>query len=114
MTQEKSTTGQAIVAELEVLFKNAVTKLRTAIETYIADGTLPDPAWRNDGSFAYPEIHVNWSGDASNAEPQRSFGRLTGPGHYATSITKPKLFADYLTEQINILVQDYGVSVEAP
>jgi AMP nucleosidase len=114
MTQERnSTTGQAIVAELEALFKEAVTKLRTAIETYIADGTLPDPAWRKDGSFAYPEIHIHWSGDAGNAEPQRSFGRLTGPGHYATSITKPKLFADYLIEQINILVQDYGVTVEA-
>ena len=109
----KSQSGAAIVAELESLFKAAVTRLRTAIEAYIANGTLPDPKSRSDGSFAYPEIHVHWSGDVGNGKPQRSFGRLTGPGHYATSITKPKLFADYLIEQINILVDDYGVSVEA-
>ncbi len=106
------TIGQATVEKLDTLFKAAVTRLRTGIETYISTGVLPDPAMRSDGSYAYPEIHLHWSGDTTSAEPQRSFGRLSAPGHYVTSVTKPSLFSDYLAEQIDILVADYGVNIE--
>jgi AMP nucleosidase len=105
--------GRAIVGALDILFKASVKRLRDSLEAFIATGTPPDPAMRHDGSFAYPEIHLTWSGDYDGAEPQRSFGRLSAPGHYATSITKPSLFADYLSEQIDILTTDYGVTVEA-
>jgi AMP nucleosidase len=105
--------GKEIVGQLDVLFKASVGRLRTAIEEFIATGTPPDPALRQDGSFAYPEIHIHWRGGADSPEPQRSFGRLAAPGHYVTSVTKPTLFAEYLAEQIDILVNDYDVSVEA-
>ncbi len=105
--------GRALVVELDQIFKASVKRLRGAIEAFIADGTTPDPISRTDGSFAYPEIHLHWSGGHESAEPQRSFGRLSSPGHYVTSVTKPSLFSDYLAEQIDILVADYGVTVEA-
>jgi AMP nucleosidase len=111
-TQTEIANGRAIVQQLDALFKASVKRLRDAIEAYIADGTLPDPAARSDGSYAYPEIHLTWGGGPDSAEPQRSFGRLSAPGHYVTSITKPALFADYLEEQIDILIADYGVTVE--
>ncbi len=106
-------TGRAIVNELDILFKASVKRLRDSIEAYISTGVRPDPALRGDGSFAYPEIHLHWSGDNESAEPQRSFGRLAAPGSYVTSVTKPSLFADYLAEQLDILVTDYDVTVEA-
>ncbi len=106
-------TGRAIVQELDQLFKASVKRLRDGLEAYIATGVKPDPAMRGDGSFAYPEIHLTWAGGGDSAEPQRSFGRLTAPGTYTTSVTKPALFADYLEEQIDILIADYGVTVEA-
>ncbi len=109
----KSPNGQAIVAQLDQLFRASVKHLRDDIEAYIAEGTLPDPAARTTGRYAYPEIHLTWSGDTDSAEPQRSFGRLPAPGHYVTSVTKPSLFGDYLAEQIDILIADYGVVVEA-
>ena len=110
--QTRTVNGRATVEQLDILFKASVRRLRDAIEAYIADGTLPDPEWRTDGSFAYPEIHITWTGGADSAEPQRSFGRFSAPGHYVTSITKPALFADYLAEQIDILIADYGVTVD--
>ncbi|MEY4500292.1 MAG: hypothetical protein RIS52_182 [Pseudomonadota bacterium] len=113
LNQTEMQSGRAIVDALDSLFKASVKRLRDGIGAYIADGTLPDPRSRNDGSFAYPEIHLTWSGDADSAEPQRSYGRLAAPGHYVTSITKPSLFSAYLAEQIDILVSDYGVHVEA-
>jgi len=111
--ETKSPNGQAIVAQLDQLFRASVKHLRDDIEAYIAEGTLPDPAARTTGRYAYPEIHLTWSGDTDSAEPQRSFGRLPAPGHYVTSVTKPSLFGDYLAEQIDILIADYGVVVEA-
>jgi AMP nucleosidase len=110
---DKKAKGHEIVAELDTLFKASVKRLRSAIDDYIRTGTAPPPEMRADGSFAYPEIHLYWSGDHDSTEPQRSYGKLAAAGHYATSVTKPALFADYLAEQIDILVNDYGVTVEA-
>jgi len=105
-------TGRAIVEQLDELFTAATGRLRAAIATYIANGTRPDPASRSDGSFAYPEIRVDYRGSDGSPAPTRSFGRLTEPGHYVTSITRPRLFADYLTEQLDLLMADYDISVE--
>ncbi len=113
LKKSESKSGRAIVEELDTLFKASVKCLRGEIEAFIATGITPDPELRRSGAFAYPEIHLHWDGQDESAEPQRAFGRLTGPGHYKTSITKPALFANYLAEQIDILVKDYGVTVEA-
>jgi AMP nucleosidase len=88
-TQTTAQNGRAIVDQLDRLFKASVKHLRDDIEAYIAHGTLPDPAGRTNGRYAYPEIHLTWSGDTGSDEPQRSFGRLAAPGHYVTSVTKP-------------------------
>ena len=109
----ESKTGRAIVSELDILFKASVNRLRAAIGEYAADGTPPDPASRKDGSFAYPEIRLSYGGEESRSGSGRSYGRLPAAGDYAISVTKPSLFADYLAEQIDILIADYGVHVEA-
>jgi AMP nucleosidase len=115
MTEQKipPQSGREIVAQLDILFTAATARLRTAIEAYVAHGTRPDPSMRSDGSFAYPEIRVTYAGeDEKRQVPMRSFGRLTQPGHYAISVTRPALFADYLTEQLDLLISDYDVTVE--
>src|SRR3546814_10112892 len=59
------------------------------------------PAWRipHAGSWdAVPQV--------------RSFARLSAPGVFVSTITRPAMYADYLAEQIDLLVQDYGVKVE--
>ena len=111
--KSKAQTGAAIVAELDTMFRAAVARLRKAIEVFVETGTPPDPAMRQDGSFAYPEIRLHYRGDEALSPPLRSFGRLTEAGDYLTSVTKPALFADYLAEQIDILIADYGVEVIA-
>ena len=113
ITKTEKMTGRAIVEELDLLFKASVKRLRDSVEAYIATGATPDPQMRTNGSFAYPEIHLEWDGATGGSETQRSFGKLSAPGHYVTSVTKPSLFADYLAEQIDILVTDYGARVEA-
>lgn len=102
-----------IVRDLDQLYTQSVGRLRHALQAYIADGTLPDPQQRRDGSFSYPEIRVRYRGGHGRPTPLRSFGRLSQAGDYRISVTKPAQFADYLTEQLTLLIEDYDVDVEA-
>ena len=102
-----------IVADLDRLYLASVERLRAALAAYLTSGTIPDPASRANGAFAYPEIRLVFRGGDDRPAPLRSFGRLVTPGEYRTSVTKPGLFADYLTEQLTLLIEDYDVAVEA-
>ncbi|KAK0331024.1 hypothetical protein LTR94_030553, partial [Friedmanniomyces endolithicus] len=84
-----------------------------ALDRYLTDGTPPPSSARVDGSFAYPEIRVRFAGGDGRPTPLRSFGRLVTPGDYRISVTKPAFFADYLVEQLTLLIEDYDVTVEA-
>ncbi|WP_210358689.1 MULTISPECIES: AMP nucleosidase [Sphingomonas] len=106
-------TASQIVSELERLYRASVDRLQAALNAYLTDGTPPSPESRHDGSFAYPVIRLHYAGDLNRPTPPRSFGRLVSPGTYTISVTKPGLFADYLTEQLTLLIEDYDVTVEA-
>lgn len=106
-------TARAIVDELERLYAASVARLQAALAAFIDRREMPLPASRSDGSFAYPEIRLRFAGGEAAAAPLRSFGRLVTPGDYRISVTRPALFADYLVEQLTLLVEDYDVTVEA-
>jgi AMP nucleosidase len=40
-----------------------------------------------------------------------SFGHVSSPGIYATTITRPDLFRQYLIQQLGLLIQNHGVPV---
>ena len=101
-----------LIEELGTLFDASVERLRGAIGAYVRDGVKPDPAMRRDGSFAYPELRVIYSGSSTGTPSFRSFGRLTEAGYYGSSITRPRQFAAYLAEQINLLREDYEVEID--
>ncbi|MBB3693090.1 AMP nucleosidase [Sphingomonas sp. BK580] len=106
-------TANDIVQELDRLYSASVDRLKAAISLYIAEGTPPAAEARRDGSFAYPEIRLRFAGGDDRPTPLRSFGRLVSPGEYRISVTKPAVFADYLVEQLTLLIEDYDVTVSA-
>lgn len=107
------TLASDIVADLERLYSASVDRLQAALNRYLTDGTPPDPEARVDGSFAYPELRLVYRGGPDRPTPRRSFGRLIEAGEYRTTVTKPAMFADYLTEQLTLLIEDYDVEVHA-
>ncbi|KQN26473.1 AMP nucleosidase [Sphingomonas sp. Leaf33] len=107
------TEAATIIAELDRLYSASVDRLKSALTRYLTDGTPPPPEARLDGSFAYPEIRLTFRPGADRPAPFRSFGRLVTPGDYAISVTKPAIFADYLIEQLTLLIEDYDVEVSA-
>ncbi len=106
-------TAHDIVAELDRLYTGAVARLQAALSTYLTTGTPPSPESRKDGSFAYPEIRLSFRGGEDRPAPLRSYGRLVTQGEYRISVTKPHLSADYLIEQLTLLIEDYDVEVSA-
>ena len=47
----------------------------------------------------------------AKVDSRLSFGHVTEPGLYETTITRPELFEGYLTQQIGLLIQNHGMPV---
>jgi AMP nucleosidase len=104
--------SKTAISQLTTLYDAAVDRLRTDIARYAKNREAPPPERRHDGSYCYPELRVHFTFSKFTGDRTRAFGRLHLPGTYATTVTRPQLFADYLTEQLDLLVQDYGVELE--
>ena len=61
---------------------------------------IPKPARK---VFVYPQLSVSWDGADHKALKTRAWGRFTHAGCYTTTITNPKLFRNYLLEQLTLL-----------
>ena len=97
---------------LETLYTQSVAALREAVRTFIATGERADMEARAGGLFSYPRLRVSWFGDRPENLAQRAYARLSRPGVYSTTVTRPDLFRAYIGEQLALLEQDYGATFE--
>jgi AMP nucleosidase len=101
-----------VIARISEIYTAAVERLRADVADYVRTGAAPPPGRRTDGSYCYPELRVHFSGGGERSAGTRAFGRLNLPGTYATTVTRPDLFANYLAEQLGLLAEDYDVRFE--
>ncbi|MBT0668504.1 AMP nucleosidase [Novosphingobium profundi] len=101
-----------IHAELVRIYETAVACLKADISAFIEHGTLPPAERRTANLWTYPELTVRYRGNERDVVFGRAFGRLVEPGTYATTITRPHLFADYLKEQLALLDAEYEIEIE--
>jgi AMP nucleosidase len=96
----------AAVARLAEIYERNVSFLRGAFEAYVRGESL-------DGRVhaAYPFVRIT-TGTHARLDSRLSYGFVSGPGMYETSVTRPDLFRGYFTEQIGVLMQNHGVPVE--
>ena len=109
---KSETNGQAVVQQLDGLYQQSIAALRSAMMAYARDGTVPGPEAKAERRFCYPYLKVTHRGEDEQIPPGRSFARLSHPGVYRTTVTRPAMFGGYLAEQIDLLISDYGVEVE--
>jgi AMP nucleosidase len=102
----------AVVERLNDEYERAVDALRTALRAYLENGTRPDPQTRFDGTFAYPELRLTYDPEALPPKLARAYARVSRPGVYSTTVTKPAQFKDYLVEQLSLLMDDFDVDIE--
>ena len=107
----KAQPSGAIVDELAAVYDKSVDNLRRSVAAYIRDRKPPSADMRSSGAFAYPELRIEYAGKIPRPSVGRAFARLAHPGTYASSIARPRLFRDYLIEQLEHLRRDYDVAI---
>ncbi|GAB1377990.1 AMP nucleosidase [Pararhodobacter sp.] len=93
------------VSHLQALYKQATDFLAASFRTAIADGT-PRARYR---AF-YPELRLTTS-TYDQPDSRLAFGYVPEPGTYATTITRPDLFRNYLEQQIELLLKNHNQPV---
>nr|CAD6610230.1 AMP nucleosidase [Rhizobium sp. Khangiran2] len=58
----------------------------------------------------YPQVSIETT-SFGHADSRLSYGHVTSPGIYTTTITRPKLFRHYLREQLGLLMRNHNVPV---
>ena len=95
----------AAVARLQEIYAISVRFLIDNLTAALGGGR-PEMRYR---AF-YPEIRLTTTSYAS-ADSRLSFGHVAEPGTYSTTITRPDLFANYLTQQLRLLIENQNVPV---
>jgi AMP nucleosidase len=91
----KISSGAAAAEALTRLYTASVDSLKSAIQNYArGKAAVPGPASARD--FVYPEIAITYHGSQQTPRTRRSFARLSRPGRYVTTVTRPDIFGDYL------------------
>jgi AMP nucleosidase len=101
------TDAAGAVAHLQALYTEAATFLCERFVETLRQGAPGDTRYR---AF-YPEIRITTT-TYSITDSRLSFGHVAEPGTYATTVTRPDLFANYLRQQIGLLLKNHAVAIE--
>ena len=97
--------AEAAVAALQVRYAEATAFLRGHFAAVMM-GEAPEGRYR---AF-YPQVSLTTASFAK-VDSRLSFGHVTEPGVYETTITRPDLFEGYLLQQIGLLIQNHGMPI---
>jgi AMP nucleosidase len=98
--------ADAALAQVVALYQSQVQHLRRHLQEFVAgqEPTSRVRAW-------YPSVRVQ-TDTVARADTRLSFGFVSGPGTYETTLTRPDLFADYYREQFKLLLRNHGVALD--
>jgi AMP nucleosidase len=97
--------AEAAVAELQSRYATATGFLRSRFAEVMGGA----PTEGRHRAF-YPSVGITTASFA-RVDSRLSFGHVTEPGRYETTITRPDLFDGYLAQQIALLIQNHGMPV---
>jgi AMP nucleosidase len=104
---QRFTDAAAAVAHLQALYTEAAGFLCARFSETLRKGAPGDTRFR---AF-YPEIRITTVTYAVT-DSRLSFGHVAEPGRYATTVTRPDLFGNYLRQQVGLLLKNHGVEIE--
>ena len=102
---ENFTDAEAAVNRLEELYAGATDFICTRFMEVLRDGA---PGHRIRAF--YPEVRLTTTSYA-HVDTRLSFGHVSVPGTYATTVTRPDLFRNYLIQQIGLLIRHHAQPV---
>lgn len=102
MTQEIFKTPAEAVAALQSLYAAETARLRAQFEAFSQGEALTAPV---RGYYPRLSVHIT---ETIPHPPARTYGFCDASGAYETTITRPDLFASYLTVQLEELKTNHG------
>ena len=96
--------AEAVDALTELYERNT----RFLIDAFGALANGSPVTWRYRA--CYPQVSIETT-SFGHADSRLSYGHVTSPGIYTTTITRPKLFRHYLKEQLGLLMRNHNVPV---
>ncbi len=103
---ETFTDPEAAVERLQLLYETAV---RFLSKTFVSCLGTDHPKERYRAF--YPEIRFRTTSFAT-VDSRLSYGHVSEPGDYSTTVTRPDLFRNYLVSQIGLLIENHEAEVE--
>jgi AMP nucleosidase len=102
---ESFTDAKRAVDALEALYRRNTNFL---IENFkgLKDGVPEGLRYRAH----YPQVSLTTS-TFGHVDSRLSYGHVTAPGTYSTTITRPELFRDYLEDQLGLLLRNHNMPI---
>ena len=96
----------AALAQVRLIYDTSIAHLREQMHRFVGGEQLASHV-----RACYPFVRVQTS-TVARADSRLSYGFVSGPGVYDTTLTRPDLFADYYLEQFTLLQQNHHVTLE--
>ena len=102
---ESFTDATAAVRRAQEIYDRNTAFLRDAFSAIAKTGSADHRyrAW-------YPEVRFSVDSFA-RVDSRLSFGHVTEPGEYATTLTRPDLYREYLVQQLDHIIRNHDVAV---
>ena len=88
------------------IYDGGINHLRAQLQRFVAGEDIGSHV-----RACYPFVRMQTS-TVARADSRLSYGFVSGPGVYDTTLTRPDLFADYYQEQFALLRRNHGVAIE--
>ena len=102
---------QDIINQLVTEYEASVKRLQSALAAYLKDRIPPSADQRASNDFCYPELVITYAGKTRDSKSNLAFGKLEKIGTFRTTFTKPELFAEYIGEQLDLLIEQYELEI---
>ncbi len=102
----------AALAQVQLIYEQQITHLRSAMHRYVAGETLPGHV---RACYPFVRVQTETVARAILETPdidQLSYGFVAGPGRFETTLTRPDLYGNYYLEQFRLLLQNHSVELE--
>ena len=96
----------AALAQVQTIYQSSLDHLRDALTRFVAGETLASHV-----RACYPFVRVR-TDTVARADSRLSYGFVSGPGVFETTLTRPDLFHDYYLTQFKLLLRNHHVQLE--
>ncbi len=96
----------AALAQVQTIYQSSINHLRDALTRFVSGGALTSHV-----RACYPFVRVR-TDTVARADSRLSYGFVSGPGTYETTLTRPDLFHNYYLSQFKLLLRNHHVKLE--